>query len=36
LPHHLRDLLVNLVDIGALLAVNLDVDKALVHQARDV
>jgi hypothetical protein len=34
--HHLDGAHVNLVEVGALLAVNFDVDELLVHQARDL
>ena len=34
LPHHLHDFLVDVVDVGPLLPVDLDIDKALVQQAR--
>jgi hypothetical protein len=36
LAHELDDLLVDRVDVGALLAVDLDVDEAFVHQRRDL
>ena len=36
LPHHLSHFLVDVIDVGALLAVDLDVDKTLVHDAGDV
>jgi hypothetical protein len=36
LAHHLDDLLIDVVDGRSLLAVDLDVDEALVHQPRDL
>ena len=36
LAHDLDDLLIGVVDVGSLLAIDLDVDEPLVHQARDV
>ena len=35
LTRHLDNFLIDVVEVGALLAIDLDVDEALVHQARD-
>jgi len=36
LPHHLHDFLIDVVDVGALLPIDLDVHVALVHERGDL